>query len=446
MSKADRHAWTSPPLDVTQPVDAEPPMTIDFLTRYRTFFGWRMVALAAITGAMTGPGQTIGVSVFIDHFISDLDITRSQVSTAYLVGTLGAALALPLIGNRIDRVGVRRAMTLIAVAFGIALVGMAGVNGLIALIIGFFAIRLLGQGSLSLASTLVVTHWFDRKRGLALGIMATAMGVLMSLVPVLLNVVIEAYSWRAAWIAAAVTVWVIVIPIAHWGLIDRPSDVGQYPDGVVPTSQEDAVADAAHSATRGEALRSSRFWVVAASSATVAFLSTALNFHQISMLGDAGLSATEAAAMFLPQVIGAAVAGVLFGYLADRLTGRILIPMVMAVLMVSLLLTLVLAPGTAVIIYAISLGAAGGASRTVTSTLLPRWFGVGHIGAIQGTATLIGVASTALGPVVFSIARDATGSYGIAAAWLALLPAGVAIVAAMMKLVPVQTQATTGTP
>jgi MFS family permease len=415
-------------------------MNIDFLTRHRTFFGWRMVALAAITGAMTGPGQTIGVSVFIDHFISDLGITRSEVSTAYLIGTLGAALALPLIGNRIDRVGVRRAMTLIAIAFGIALVGMAGVNGLIALMIGFFAIRLLGQGSLTLASTLAVTHWFDRKRGLALGIMATAMGVLMSLVPVLLNVVIEAYSWRAAWIVAAVLVWVVVIPIAQWGLIDRPSDVGQYPDGLVPASQEGSIADPAPSATRREALHSSRFWVVAASSATVAFLSTALNFHQISMLGDAGLSATEAAAMFLPQVIGAAIAGVLFGYLADRLTGRILIPMVMAVLVVSLLLTLVIAPGTAVIIYAISLGAAGGASRTVTSTLLPRWFGVGHIGAIQGTSTLIGVASTALGPVVFSIARDATGSYGIAAAWLALLPAGVAVVAAMMNLVPVQTR------
>jgi MFS family permease len=412
-------------------------MSIDFLTRHKTFFGWRMVAFAAITGAMTGPGQTIGVSVFIDHFIDDLGISRSEVSTAYLVGTLGAALVLPLIGNRIDRIGVRRAMTMIAIAFGIALVGMAGVNGLIALMVGFFAIRLFGQGSLTLASTLAVTHWFDRKRGLALGIAATVMSILMSLVPVFLNVVIEAYSWRTAWIVAAVLVWVIVIPIAQWGLIDRPSDVGQYPDGVAPIADGGSSVVIAPSATRGEAIRTSRFWIVVISSATVGLLSTALNFHQISMLGDAGLSATEAAAMFLPQVIGAAIAGVFFGYLADRLTGRILIPMVMGILAVSLLLTLVLAPGTAVILYAISLGAAGGSSRTVTSTLLPRWFGVGHIGAIQGTATLVGVASTALGPVMFSIARDVTGSYGVAAAWFALLPIAVAIVATTTRPVPV---------
>lgn len=414
-------------------------MSIDFLERHKTFFGWRMVAFASVTGAMTGPGQTIGVSVFIDHFIADLGISRSEVSTAYLVGTLGAALLLPLIGNRIDRIGVRRAMTMIAIVFGIALVGMAGVNGLVALAVGFFAIRLFGQGSLTLASTLAVTHWFDRQRGLALGIAATAMSILMSLVPVILNVVIEAYSWRTAWIVAAVLVWVIVIPIARWGLVDRPSDVGQYPDGVAPATDATTAVALAPSATHEEAIRTSRFWIVAIASATVGLLSTALNFHQISMLGDAGLSATEAAAMFLPQVIGAAIAGVVFGYLADRLTGRILIPMVMATLAVSLLLTLVLAPGTAVILYAITLGAAGGSSRTVTSTLLPRWFGVGHIGAIQGTATLIAVASTALGPVMFSLAKDATGSYGVAAAWFALIPIGVAIVAATLKPAPTNT-------
>jgi len=123
---------------------------------------------------------------------------------------------------------------------------------------------------------------------------------------------------------------------------------------------------------------------------------------------------------------------VLFGYLADRLTGRVLIPLVMGLLAISLLLTLVLAPGTTVILYAISLGAAGGSSRTVTSTLLPRWFGVGHIGAIQGTTTLINVASTALGPVMLAIAKDASGSYGVAA-WFALLPIAVAIVAVSMK-------------
>lgn len=403
------------------------------VTKRTPFFGWRILILASITAALTGPGQTIGVSVFVDHFISDLGISRSQVSTAYLVGTLVAALGLPIIGRRIDRVGARRAMMFIGFAFGASLIGMAGVKGLAALTIGFFAIRLTGQGALSLVSTVSVTHWFDRKRGTALGIYSTALAILMSLVPVGLNIIIEAYSWHTAWIASGILIWLVVIPIARFGIIDHPADVGQFPDGIDPTTDGETSSAAVPGATRREAMRTARFWIVVSASGVVGMLSTALNFHQISMLGEAGLTSTEAAVMFLPQVVGAAVAGLFFGFLADRLTGRSLIPIVMALLTISLGLTLTLAPGTTVIMYAISLGAAGGASRTVSATLLPRWFGVTNIGAIQGSASLITVGSTAIGPVLFSITRDLAGGYGTAAVWLAVVPIAVGIVAATLQ-------------
>jgi MFS family permease len=402
-------------------------------TKRTPFFGWRILILASITAALTGPGQTIGVSVFVDHFISDLEISRSQVSTAYLIGTLVAALGLPMIGRRIDKVGARRAMMVIGFAFGVALIGMAGVRGLAALTVGFFAIRLTGQGALSLVSTVSVTHWFDRKRGTALGIYSTALAILMSLVPVGLNLIIEAYSWHIAWIASGLLIWLVVLPIARFGIIDHPADVGQFPDGSAPTTDGELPSAAVRGATRHEAMRTARFWIVVSASGAVGMLSTALNFHQISMLGDAGLTSTEAAVMFLPQVVGAAVAGLFFGVLADRLTGRSLIPIVMALLAISLGLTLTLAPGATVILYAISLGAAGGASRTVTATLLPRWFGVTNIGAIQGSASLITVASTAIGPVLFSITRDIAGGYGSAAAALVVIPIVIGLVATTLR-------------
>lgn len=406
------------------------------------FSGWRILALASVTAALTGPGQTLGVSVFVDHFIEDLGISRSQVSTAYLVGTLVAALGLPLVGRAVDRRGVRHSMTAIGFAFGLGLVAMAGVQGLATLTIGFFAIRLTGQGSLSLVSTVSVTHWFDRRRGTALGIYATASAIMMSLVPVGLNLVIEAYSWRIAWLASAVVVLVVVTPIARFGLIDHPSDVDQLPDGVEVIPDADPTLIPPVAATRSEAMRVPRFWLLAGASATVGMLSTALNFHQISMLTEAGLTSTEAAVMFLPQVIGAAVAGLFFGFLADRMTGRTLIPIVMFLLALSLLLTLTLAPGVAVIGYAVSLGAAGGAARTVTATLLPRWFGVTHIGAIQGSLGLINVSSTAIGPVLLSVTRDVAGGYGTAAAWLAIIPIVVGLGATTLKPHAIEQKAT----
>lgn len=399
----------------------------------RSFYGWRILGLAIITGGLTGPGQTIGVSVFVDQFISDLGMSRSEVSTAYLIGTLIAALGLPLIGRRVDRVGVRRAMTVIGVAFGVALVGMAGVQGFVTLAIGFVAIRLLGQGSLMLVSTVAVTLWFEKRRGTVLGIFTTGTAIVMALVPVGLSLVIEGYGWRVAWLTSAVMIWLVVVPIARFGMIDRPSDIGQVPDGPNPKKMKPSKEQTRVSATRTEALRTKRFWSLLAASATVGMLVTALNFHQISLLADAGLTATEAAVMFLPQVIGAAAAGLLFGYLSDRLTGRELIPMAMGLLIISLVLAASLTPGVAVVLYAVSLGAAGGAIRSVSATLLPRWFGVRHIGEIQGTASFIDVASTAVGPVVFALARDATGGYGGAATWFIIMPLLAGIVATTMR-------------
>jgi MFS family permease len=396
------------------------------------FSGWRILALATLTGALTGPGQTVGVSVFVDHFIADLGLSRSEVSGAYLIGTLVAAFGLPLVGQKIDVRGVSRMMTLIGGAFGVALVAMAGVQGFVTLVLGFVAIRLLGQGSLTLVSTVAVTHWFNRRRGTALGLFSTGVSILMSLVPVGLSIVIEAYDWRVAWITAGVIIWITVLPIARFGMIDKPASVGQVPDGTSATRQRRTLINPA-AATRGEALRTGRFWILAAAGGSAAMLSTALNFHQISLLGDAGLTATEAAVMFLPQTVGAAIAGVVFGYLSDRLTGRWLLPMAMGLLAASLLLAANLTPGITVVVYAVTLGSAGGASRSVGATLLPRWFGTAHIGAIQGTATFVGVAASALGPFAFSIARDIGGGYEQAAALFAILPLAVAAVALTLR-------------
>lgn len=404
-----------------------PPMQTSAAPRTRHFPGWRILGLAILTAALTGPGQTIGVSVFVDHFIADLGLSRSGVSTAYLIGTLTAAFVLPTVGRQIDSRGVRRGMTAIGVAFAVALALMSGVQGFATLAAGFVLIRLLGQGSLSLVSTVAVTLWFRTRRGFVLGILATGTGMLMSLVPIGSNAVIDAVGWRSAWLVLAGVIACTVVPIGWFGMIDRPSDIGMEPDGALIDSDDEVTAP--RSWTRTEATRTPRFWILVSASASVGMLSTALNFHQISLLGDAGLTAGEAAAMFLPQFIGTALAGVAFGWLSDRLTGRTLIPLSMAILTTTLLLAASLSAGPLVLVYALLLGASGGASRSVGSTLMPRWFGTDHIGAITGLSTLVSVASTAVGPVAYSLARDVTGTYTTTSLLFVAIPTTVALAA-----------------
>lgn len=127
-------------------------------------------------------------------------------------------------------------MLIIGVAFGAVLVGMAGVRGIVALTAGFIGIRLLGQGSVSLTSTTAVALWFDRFRGVAIGLSNAVGGGLMSLAPLVLDVAIARFDWRIAWVLAGVTVWVVVVPIARWGLRNNPAEIAQRLDGTPDTA------------------------------------------------------------------------------------------------------------------------------------------------------------------------------------------------------------------
>lgn len=142
-----------------------------------------MVIFASIALALTGPGQTVGISVFVNPMIEELGISRTEMSTAYLIGTLIGAIALPWIGQAVDKFGVRRIMALVGFVFGAMLIGMSLVTNIVGLTAGFVGIRMMGQGALSLVATTAVALWFTRKRGLAMGIVAAAGGVGMTMIP-----------------------------------------------------------------------------------------------------------------------------------------------------------------------------------------------------------------------------------------------------------------------
>lgn len=377
--------------------------------------GAAVLAMAVVAATLTGPGQTIGVSVFIDHFVADLGLSRSQVSGAYLVGTLTGAMFLPFVGRFVDRRGVRAAQIVVGLLFGVALVNMSFVTGLLSLAIGFTGIRLLGQGSLSLVSNVTVALRFFRQRGAAMGIFSTASGALMGLMPVVLALVIVQVGWRNAWLVSAAVVVGLVVPIAWFGLRSLPTGTQSRTGEPVPRA-EDGSYD------RSEALRSRSFWILASVAGVSGMLGTALNFHQIDLLGEAGMSSTTAAAMFIPQIIGTAVSGLAVGFVADRVGTRYLPAVGMGLLVAALVMAAFVVPGLAVILYAVVLGAMGATVRTVTAILMPAWFGTAHLGAIQGLLTFFNVGASALGPLVLSLARDEFGAYRQAALILTALP------------------------
>lgn len=401
------------------------------------FSGWRMVALCSGLLMMTGPGQTLGVSVFIDPMIDGLGLTRSQVSTAYLVGTLAGALGLPAIGRFLDLQGPRRATAIIGVAFGVILLGMAGVRGIVTLTFGFIGIRMLGQGGLTVIASTTPARWFDRRRGFAIGVTTAAGSAATAIIPLVSTAIILHFDWRRAWIALAFAVWIVVLSIARWGLIDDPCDVGQFPDGEPPANRDDLAAggdagpvrERVRSLTSAEAMRTPIFWAVTATVLSGSMITTALNFHQISILGEQGLTPVEAAANFIPQTLAGLAISLYAGAAIDRFRQRYLLVGMLLSLSLAMAGVSFVQPGFRAIVYGIVLGATQGAMRSIESGSYPKLFGVKHAGEVRGVARAFSVASSALGPLALAFGFQLTGSYRQVLLVLLALPAAAAVLA-----------------
>ena len=386
---------------------------------------WRIIAFSSVAMTMTVFGQTPGVSVFVDPVSRELGLTRSEISSVYSLATLVAALFLPWMGRRIDRHGVRQVALVVAGVFGLVVVGLAFAQGLAWVAVGFFGIRLLGQGTLSLAARTIVAIRFRSGLGRAVAISGAIAAVGMSIVPLALAALITASSWRATWILGGLSIWLVVIPLSHWFL--RPGDDRPIADEVHP-----AEPTATDQWTRRRAVRSPIFWLVTLVGASVAMILTGLSFHQISILGEAGLSPTAAAANYVPQTIAAVAAITIVGPLSERIPARFLIVASMGLLAAGTGLVFVLALPWAPLAYAIALGGALGSSQALEGTLYPRFFGVRAIAAIRGAAFTITIAAAALGPVVVGLVHDATGTYEVAALLLIGIPIAIGVSALLI--------------
>jgi MFS family permease len=393
------------------------------------FYGWRIVGYASLAVAATGPGQTAGVSVFVDPLVRDLGISRSAVSTAYLIGTLAGALALPWIGRALDRYGVRRTMAVIGAVFGGVLMSLAAVSSIVGLTAGFVGIRMAGQGALALTASTAAALWFDRRRGTATGIVSGLGAVGISMTPLVAEVLIAQHGWRLAWLFIGLAIWVIVLPIALLGMRNRPSDLGQWPDGRIPRDPAAARAPADWGVDRRTAMRHPFFWVVAGGVSACALLATAVAFHQFSLLGEQGLTRAQAAANFIPQTVAALVATLLAGWLADRIRHRWLIVVAMLSLGGGLVWGTFVTPGISAVVFGVLLGAAGGGMRAVEVASFPHYFGTRHVGSIRGMVAALAVGASAFGPLLYAAARDLTGSYSMVLLATAPVPLVVAVFA-----------------
>ena len=404
------------------------PLRSRVIERTPFFYGWVVLAAGTFGMMMTTPGQTLGVSVFLDRIIADLGVSRSLVSLLYTVGTVTGSFLLPFVGRFIDRRGPRMAVVLIAGFFALACGYMGLVGNLAMLLIGFVLIRGLGQGSLSLVSQHVVNLWFVRRRGLAVGLTGLGMAAATAFFPMIIQGLIGAYGWRHAYALLGLLVALTILPVGALLFRSRPEAYGMTPDGGrLGAPRAAPVAEASY--TLAEARRTRTFWIFVAGNTLVSALTTGLVFHHFSIMAADGLSRGLAAQVFVPFGAMTAASNVLAGALMDRMPPRFLLAGMLLAQAGTLVLAALLTPGM-VLLYGAVLGATMGIKGGVQGAVYAYYFGRTHLGAVKGTASTIGVAGTAVGPLLFALTEAASGSYvpvllgsAVAAVLLALVSA-----------------------
>jgi MFS family permease len=383
-----------------------------------------MLAIAALAVFLSGPGQTYGVSAFVDPMLADLGWSRSLFSTAYSIGTLASAGALVYVGRQIDRAGNRVILSLAALLFGTALMTLSAATGAATLLVGFALLRTFGSGVLTLGARTLVPRWFHSRNGRAFSILGIAGMASQAVVPPFNELMIGRFGWESAWRINALIIWAVMLPVAAIFVRNRPEDLGQHPDGIPPVVADTAapVAVVEHGPTLKEAWRTSAFWALIGTGIVPALVVTGLSFNQVAILTDRGLPSSLAATTFAVDAAVALPVTLLAGWFVDRYPVRYALAAGQLFLAVAMLVLLVADAPALALLYAACRGVAGGFWTVAADVAWPAYFGRKHLGSIRGFGFATGVAGAAIGPIPFGLAYDLLDGYRPAIAGLLVLP------------------------
>jgi MFS family permease len=393
------------------------------LLRGRLFYGWVIVAVTFVTmgiGVNARTAFSLLFSPILDEFAWDRGVTAGAFSFGFLV----SAVMSPLIGRMMDRYGPRAVMELgvVLMASGLLLAPLTTQPWHLYLTIGV----LVGGGSICLGysgQSLFLPNWFIRKRGLAIGIAFAGVGIgSVTLLP-WVQYLIEHTGWRSACIAMGVLVLVVLAPI-NLLLRTRPEDIGLKPDGDgiqdaanAPISNVVDVAWASVDWTLARAIRTARFWWIAAGFFCGLYVWYAVQVHQTKYLLDIGFSRSVAAwALGLVSLFG--VPGqIVLGHISDRI-GREWVWAISGIgfaICYALLILLAAMPSlTLIFLMVLAQGVLGYGCTSIMGAVVLEIFQGKHFGSIFGTLMLAALAGGAAGPWVTGALHDYYGNYTLA--------------------------------
>ncbi|EZP80562.1 Arabinose efflux permease family protein precursor [Novosphingobium resinovorum] len=371
------------------------------------------MVVAAMVGVALGlspiPFYTIGM--LAPQLSAEFGWSFAALMASITVQSGVVMVASPLAGIAIDRFGARPVALVSLPLFGLSFMSLALSNGSLTLYYAQWVIMaVLGVGTLSATWTRVVTQWFDKWRGMALGLASCGTGITGFIIKPLCAHLIETHGWRTAVVVVGCLPIVVGVPVV--ALLFREMARGAAASDKPVEVAEEVVQSGL---TLAETARDRRLWIMAGAFLFIAFALTAPTPNLENILKTRAFTLPqigEITAAFGLSVIAGRLIG---GWLLDRFWAPLIALVILAFPAIGcwLLTSLALSPLIATLAV-ISLGFGAGFEFDLLAYLISRFFGQRHYGAIYGCFYAVIAFAGGLGPVVFGYVFDRIGDYTIA--------------------------------
>lgn len=368
---------------------------------------------ATTAGIMTTVGSTIGlafgpsviavlaVSPFLQPIEQEFGWTRVQSSLAITIVSYMVVLMSPLQGFLADRFGPRRLILTSIPLFAFGLAAFYFLPNSLALYYALWTlIPLLAVGLWPIAYLQAVTHWFDRRLGLALGCANAGIGVGTFIVPLIITAIMAFYDWRMAFLGLAAIVLLVSWPAVFF-LVREPSKTDHM--------AANRAAQKAFGIPFRDALRMPTFYILNVAFFMLGLTATSLVTQQAPLLVESGRTAVEAGVIVSIFGFALLVARVFVGFVIDHMFA----PRVMTLVSLGGVVSCVLyaAYPDAAIVSAVLLGLLLGAEFDVLAFLIKRYFGNVAYGRLYGVIFGVFYLGSGLGIAGLSASRETFGNY-----------------------------------
>lgn len=396
------------------------------------FYGWVVVAVAFVTMGV-GVNTRTAFSLLFPPILAEFAWERGVTAAAFSFGFIISTFYAPFIGMLMDRWGPRYIIPLgsVLVSAGLLLATYIRYPWHLYMTLGVLVVG----GSILLSyigHSLFLPLWFVRRRGLAVGIAFSGVGVGSIVLFPWLQYLIDHTGWRQACQAMAFLLVVILVPLNACLQRQRPENMGLLPDGDTESAdnatmrtQADNIVDplwAAREWTLALAIQTTRFWCVFAGFLSGLFAWYAVQVHQTKYLIDIGFQPTQAAYALSLVPLSGIIGQIGIGYLSDRIGREWGWTLSGAGYVICYGLLIVMQQHSSpflLYLMVTSQGILGYGLASVFGAIPAELFQGKHYGVIFGTLSLASGAGAALGPWVTGILYDHFGTY-VPAFWLAI--------------------------